>query len=169
MSYECVLKCGKLCTHSDTITENQWESLQLKTQKWSGLDKFGDVYNNISWKDGPKSYYMHKTCYISISSADKLAKAQQRNNKQSDVAQCSSQRSSSEMTADNALCADDIEQQLPPKRLRSSVCGPLHDATKCVWCMQGEDSKHPNRTRGKLFRLNTHSAWRSFKRHTVHI
>lgn len=32
--------------------------------------------------------------------------------------------------------------------------------------MQGVDSKHPNRTRSKLFRLNTHSAWRSFKRHT---
>ncbi len=33
--------------------------------------------------------------------------------------------------------------------------------------MQGVDAKHPNRTRGKLFRLNTLSAWRSFKRHTV--
>jgi hypothetical protein len=33
--------------------------------------------------------------------------------------------------------------------------------------MQGVDVKHPNRARGKLFRLNTHSAWRSFKRHPV--
>ena len=36
-----------------------------------------------------------------------------------------------------------------------------------VWCMQGEDAKHPNRSRNKLFRIGTHSAWRTFKRHTV--
>jgi hypothetical protein len=35
--------------------------------------------------------------------------------------------------------------------------------------LQGIDEKHPTRPKGKLFRLNTHSAWRSFKRHTVHI
>jgi hypothetical protein len=33
--------------------------------------------------------------------------------------------------------------------------------------MQGVDVKHPNRVRGKLFRLNTHSAWRTFKHHIV--
>lgn len=33
--------------------------------------------------------------------------------------------------------------------------------------MQGVDMKHPNRAWGKLFRLNTHSTWRFFKRHPV--
>ena len=110
---------------------------------------------------------MHQTCYISISSSDKLEKARQRKNKETDIAQCPSRTSTSEMQANNALCDDETEEPLPPKRLRSSVCGPLHDKTKCVWCMKGVDAKHPNRARGKLFRLNTHSAWHSFKRHTV--
>ena len=33
--------------------------------------------------------------------------------------------------------------------------------------MQGEDTRHPNRVRSKLFRINTQSAWHTFKRHTV--
>ncbi|MES9879868.1 MAG: hypothetical protein ABW185_03205, partial [Sedimenticola sp.] len=33
--------------------------------------------------------------------------------------------------------------------------------------MKGVDPKHPTRMRSKLFRISTHSAWRSFKRHTV--
>ena len=70
------------------------------------------------------------------------------------------------MPARKALC--DKESEGPsPKRLRSSVSGSLHNKTKCVWCMQGEDTRHPNRVRNKLFRINTQSAWRAFKRHTV--
>ena len=165
MPYECVLKCGQPCKSSDTISQGKWDSLQSKAKNWSGLDKFGDVYNTMSWEDGPGNHYMHQTCYISISSTDKLRKAQQRKNKEIDIAQCST--TSSEMQAHMAPCDYETEEPLPAKRLRSSVSGPLHDKTKCVWCMQGVDTKHPNRARGKLFRLNTHSAWRSFKRHTV--
>jgi len=28
MSYECVLKCGKSCTPSDTISKTKWNSLR---------------------------------------------------------------------------------------------------------------------------------------------
>ena len=59
------------------------------------------------------------------------------------------------------------EGLLPAKRLCSSVAGPLSEKTKCVWCLKGEDTKHPNRAKGKMFRINTHSAWLSFKRHTA--
>ena len=161
MSFECVLKCGKPCKSSDTIGQDKWENLESKAKNWLGLDKFGDVYNTTSWKDGPKSHYMHESCHITISSSVKLQQAHKRKN----IAQC--QTSSLEMQTDNALCDDETEGPLPPMLLRSSVCGPLHDKTKCVWCMQSVDKKHPNRARGKLLRLNTHSAWRSFKRHPV--
>ena len=107
---------------------------------------------------------MQQTCYISISSSEKLAKVKQRKNKQSDNAQCSSQASVSEMPNDSD---EEKERQLPAKRLHTSVCGPLHDKTKCVWCKQSEDTKHPKRTRGQLYRLNTRSAGRFFRRHTV--
>ncbi len=165
MPFECVLKCGKPCKSSDIITQGKWDSLQSKTQNSSGLYKFGDVYNTTLWQDGPGSHYIHHACYISISSSVMLEKARQRKNKERNIAKIPS----SEMQADSSLCDDEPDAPLPSKRLHSSVGGPLHDKTKCVWCMQGVDVKHPNRARGTWFRLNTPSAWRAFKRHTVTI
>ena len=97
---------------------------------------------------------MQQTCYISISLSEKLAKFKQRKKKQSDNAQCFSQTSVSEMP--NAG-DEEKEQQLPAKPLRTFVFGPLNDKTKCVRCMQGEDTKLPKRTRGQLYRLNSPS------------
>ena len=167
MPYECVLKCGDPCKSSDTIGQGKWESLQTKTKNWSGLDKFGDVYYTTSWTDGPSGHYMHQTCYISVSSSKRLKQSQQRKNKDSDSTQCANQGPSSDLQADNPMRSDEAQLPLPPKRLRSSVSGPIHDKTKCVWCMQGADTKNPTRSHGKLFRLNTQSAWRTFKRHPV--
>lgn len=164
MSYECVLKCGKTCKSSDIISQGKWQSLESKSKRWSGLDRYGDIYSTTSWQDGPANYYMHQGCYISISSSDKVEKSRRRKRKESDIVPSTSQTSSSEMPA---LCDDETEGLLPAKRLRSSVGGSLIEKTKCVWCLKGEDTKHPNRAKGKLFRINTHSAWLSFKRHTV--
>jgi len=75
MSYECVLKCGKSCTPSDTISKTKWNSLREKTQNWSGLDKYGDVYHTTSWDQGPDNFYMHESCYIYVSSSRKLEQA----------------------------------------------------------------------------------------------
>lgn len=162
MAYECVLKCGNPCHPSDTISQGKWETLHSKANNWRDHGKFGDVYNTTLWEDGPGSRYVHKTCYLSISSTLKLERARRRSKNENDLAQLSSQKSSSEMQAQA-----EPEGPSPPKRLRSSVCGPLHINTKCVWCMQGADTKHPGRARGKLCRLNTYSAWQAFKRHTV--
>lgn len=161
MAYECVLKCGNACNPSDNITQGKWDSLQSKSKAWRGLDRFGDVYDTTSWGNGPAGYYMHKSCYITISSSVQLKKSQQRIQKESELAQCLTQAS----TIDK--CDDVPEEPPPPKRLRSSVGGPLHEKTKCVWCMKGEDKKHPNRSRSNLYRINTRSAWRIFKRHPV--
>ena len=159
MSYQCVLRCGRPCKSSDIITQGKWDSVQSKSQNWSGLDKFGDVHDSTAWKNGPDGYHMHKACYITLSSSTHLEKAQQRKQKESDSAQQSSL----------TLCSEKCEPEGMPqsKCLRSSVGGPIHEKMKCVWCMQGEDAKHPNRSRNKLFRIGTHSAWRTFKRHTV--
>ena len=104
---------------------------------------------------------LYKSCYIKISSSVQLQTAQQRKQKERDIALCSSQPSTSD------TCDDVPEEPPTPKRLRSLVGEPLHDKTKCVWCMEGENMKHPNRPRNKLFRLYTVSAWRTFRRHTV--
>ena len=72
MSYQCVLKCDRPCKSSDTITQCKRESMQSKSQNWSGFDKFGDVHDSTVWKFGPDGYHMHKACYITLSSSTHL-------------------------------------------------------------------------------------------------
>ena len=57
---------------------------------------------------------MHQSCYISMSSSDKLEKARRCKNKES--AQCSSQTSSSEMKAHKSMCDDKTEAWRSLKR-----------------------------------------------------
>ena len=81
MSYQCVLRCGRPCKSSDIITQGKWDSVQSKSQNWSGLDKFGDVHDSTAWKNGPDGYYMHKACYITLSSSTILKKPSNVNRK----------------------------------------------------------------------------------------
>ena len=115
IAYECVLKCGLTCDSSDTITQRRWDRLQSKSRAWTGLDRFGDVHETTSWENGPAGYHMHNSCYITISFSVQLIKAKQRKQNGSDIAQCSSQASTS------VMCGDVPEEPPPPKRLRSSV------------------------------------------------
>ena len=96
-----------------------------------------------------------------MSSKAHLKKSQERKQKESDIAQSSSEASTSDK------CDDIPEESMPLKCLCSSAGGPLHEKAKCVWCMKGEDKKHANRSRGKLFRSSAMSAWRTFRRHPV--
>ena len=77
-------------------------------------------------ENGSVGYYIHKSCYITISSSVPLQKAQQRKQKERDIAQCSSQLSTSD------TCDDVPEEPPTPKRLRSSVGEPFHDKRKCM-------------------------------------
>ena len=158
MSYECMMNCGNACHASNCITENKWKTIQDKCNKWIGLDRYGDIYETTAWQNGPQGYYICNNCYITLSSSRMLEQAEKRKENEERV------------VAENEgnVKDDDIPLQPPsPKRLRSSV-GILHyPKTKCVWCMKGSDKKHPNRKTGKLYRLETHSAWRAFQRHTV--
>ena len=77
-----------------------------------------------SCENGSVGYYIHKSCDIKILSSVQLQKAQQRKQKERDIAQCSSQPSTSD------TCGDVPEKHPTPNRLRSSVGGPLHDKIK---------------------------------------
>ena len=57
MAYECVLKCGMACNSTDTISQHKWDSLQLKSKAWTGLDRFGGVHDTTSWENGPVRYH----------------------------------------------------------------------------------------------------------------
>ena len=156
--YECVLKCGKPCNDTETVSPVRWESLKEKSKNWTSLDKFGNVHNETDWNNGPAGYYMHDLCYVTVSSTSNLQKS----------IKCKEKRCSSQILASEQSNDDDNPGALPsPKRLRSSMGGPLHDKTKCVWCIKGEDLKHPNRAKSKLSRIGTNSARRRFKRHPV--
>ena len=161
MAHGCIQKCNKARSPSDTIAQGKWDTLQSKSKAWAGLDRFGDVYDTTLWENGPAGYYMHKSCYITILSLRLLKQSQQCKQKGSDIAQLCSLATTSDKY-------DDMPQEPSPyKHLHSSVGGPLHEKTKCVWCMKGEDKKHPNRAQSKLFRINTLSAWHTFRRHPI--
>ena len=45
----------------------------------------------------------------------------------------------------------------------------VYDIDHCVWCGKGEDTKNPNRQKGKLLRIEQTSSWNTFKRHPVYL
>ena len=164
--YNCVLQCGERCNSAETISADIWAQLQTKTKEWKGLDRFGSVFESTQWERGAKDFFVHKSCYISISSKRKLGQAMKRKEKGYDE----KEMNSSCAQQDDTVEVEKEAQPSSPKRLRSSIGGPLHEKDKCVWCMKGADTKHPDRKTGtKLLRISTLSGWREFKRHTVNI
>ena len=79
MPHECILKCVNLCKSTDNNIDSEWESLQIKSKNWPGLDKFGDLYSNIPWKDGPTCsklviFQNHRQKSLQNSNSDKRNK-----------------------------------------------------------------------------------------------
>ena len=64
----CVLGCGNLCCEAtDAIgTVESWTNIKEKAQLWSGLDKFGDVFESVDWENGPGKQCVHKTCKLTL-------------------------------------------------------------------------------------------------------
>jgi len=71
----CILQCGKPRSEVDSldnISVQRWNSIHDKAIKWIGLDKFRDVYDKVSWENGPKGLFMHSSCYTTMSGSRKL-------------------------------------------------------------------------------------------------
>ena len=124
MPGDCLL-CGKPCNTTEIISPAIWERIHDKSKNWSGLDRYGQIYENMSWTNGPAGFYMHRDCHISFSSSTHLERAKQRKRKETEASL--DQESS---TSDGI---EEIDAPTPPKCLRSSVGGHLHYKTKCVW------------------------------------
>ena len=76
----CIL-CDTSCTDSiENITDDKWRSIQEKALQWRTFDKFGQAHTNVEGKTGPSGLYMHKACYISLSSKLLLGQAEKRKN-----------------------------------------------------------------------------------------
>ena len=71
---ECVLNCGKPCTSGDSIdkiTVYKWSKIQTNAKERKGLHKFGDAWDTTNWEDGLQRRFLHKSCYITLSSSKK--------------------------------------------------------------------------------------------------
>ena len=161
---QCILQCENPCMEQDNvdkISNYKWESIQEKSLKWKSLDKFGQVYDTVDWKKGPKGLHMHNTCYVSLSSQRRLNQAQKRKQKETESSQNLDDQDASIVSTDNST-----QECTPPKKLRSST-GVLHDKHLCIWCRKGP-FKSSDRGK-KLLLLSTRDAWMKFKVHTVRL
>ena len=162
----CVLQCGKPCNEAtESITSLiSWETIRNKALLWSGLDTFGDVYTSVDWDKGPSGHAVHKNCITIISTARRLKQAKNRQKKrevEENQNQSSSRSESSSLTASVvtaplvtpssvlpatlSTAQSSISYSAPhatsltepdAKRRRSSVEGPIHDKTKCIWYLR---------------------------------
>ena len=157
-SLPCMMKCGNKCSAKSKITNDKWMKIRDKCKEWQGLDKFSDIFEKVQWENGDNDYRICSSCFITLCSPRHLEQAQARN-----------QRSLSVSCDDSLDLPESTSPTKPPspKRLRSSIGFLYHPKTACVWCMKGEDDRHPDRKTGKLQRIETTSGWRAFKRHTV--
>ena len=77
----CILQCGKPCSDIDSIDNignAKWKQLKDKSLNWKDLDRFGHVYDDTNWENGPKGLYMHQTCYLRLSGQRSLLQSQKR-------------------------------------------------------------------------------------------
>ena len=90
----CILQCGSLCNEAtDSIKSTQrWENIKQKALLWSGLDKFGHVYETVDWDKGPVGKCVHEACMLTLCNSKKLEQAKKRQ-KQQETDECPSQSS----------------------------------------------------------------------------
>ena len=157
-----MMRCGNEC-EGKSITNEKWKKIKAKCEEWSGLHRFTNSFDTISWDMGPSGYFICVSCNLTLFNARSMLQAQRKRKRSLEQAAAAAESSNVSSTNNE----DTTTKPQSPKRLRSSV-GVLHfPKTKCVWCMNGEDDKHPDRKTGKLSRLETLSAWRAFKCHIV--
>lgn len=85
------IACDENCSFKDTIGKEKWDALRTKSEKWDGLDKYGELCKSTDWDAGPANKYIHISCYTSISSARTHKQAVNRKEKQKEAQkQCSS-------------------------------------------------------------------------------
>ena len=131
----CVL-CGRDCDEDRSkYPLDSWNSMKIQSQKWHGLDKFGNVYDEVEWDSGPVGVYFHQTCRTAFTNQRTLEQAKARKNKH-EVFSTTSTIACAETNKD---CSSQIRQK---SRLHRSSTGPLHNKDLCVWCMKPEDRKH---------------------------
>ena len=137
MSYDCVLKCGKSCNSSDSISQGKWESLEKRPSSWTNFAMFITQYHGkmVRWvviciRLVISHYHLRWSLYKHSNTKPK---------KQTFL------RVSVMLLLRDYLCVKMKYSSHCHPSAYDHVGGPLHNKNKCVWCMQGVDTKHPDR------------------------
>ena len=133
------------------LNAEQWKTFQLTAQKWSGLDKFGEVFEKTDWHSGPGGKVWHKKCKLHIAGERKLQQALK--------------RKAPSIASDEEQHASVNNDERPATR--QSV-GPIHDTSLCIWCMKGLDARHPDRSE-KLHVIEKRSTWQRIVASAPHL
>ena len=152
----CIL-CNLQCNEErSSYPLNSWNDLKRLAHEWKKLDTFGEVFDSVSWDDGPSGKYFQKVCRMEIAGERKLQQAKSRYEKSTNKQQI------------QTSCANESVENDPAtsgRRTRSK--GMLHNKDLCIWCMKPEDKAHPDRD--NFFLLKQQKAWQKFKAHTVYL
>lgn len=98
------IACGENCSLKETIGKEKWDALRTKSEKWDGLDKYGDLCKSTDWDAGPANKYIHISCYTSISSPRTLKQAVNRKEKQQKAQkQCSSASNEGKLVSETTV------------------------------------------------------------------
>ena len=131
---------------------DSWNNMKIQVQARHGLDKFGNVYEQFEWENGPVGIYFHKTCRTVFASQRTLEQVKGRKNNLEVLSITS--------PIECAETSKECSAHMPEKsRLHRSSTGPLHDKDLCVWCMKPEDCKHAER--GSWCLRHTPSSWKT--------
>ena len=78
---QCIL-CGLSCDEDrSNTTPDAWKNLKGLALQWQGLDKFGTVYETVSWDEGPRNVFFHRGCKLTLSSKQHVQYAAKRQDK----------------------------------------------------------------------------------------
>ncbi len=149
----CDLECDE---DRSSYPIDLWNTLKESAKGWRGLDRHGDMYDNVAWDNGPTGIFFHKKCKMQLCSTRKLQQAIARQEKVTEI----------EQEAQPPVDVEDSDTASSSRRLRH-CSGPLHNKLLCIWCMKSDNPKHPQE--GKLCLLQQECAWRTFKSHTVYL
>ena len=59
-----ILSEKQCCEDRSDYPINSWNNIKDTTLHWKGLDRFGDVYDRVSWDKGPSGIYFHESCRL---------------------------------------------------------------------------------------------------------
>ena len=145
LAVRCLI-CNEQCSEDFQIKEEAaWQNVRENAKKWIGLDKFGEVYERVSWEKGPIGQFLHQNCKIYLASKRKFDQA---------AAREKSSAEHSNVGLSNQEECDLLQATSCLEVTRRRSDGLLHSQDLCIWCMSPADKRHKGRKSTVLHLIN---------------